>query len=137
MGLLKKLPSFNKKSRNKTTERPPLPSSSTIDPPLSLKLDFEGESQRPHHVNGTPNKTITTTTATSSPPPPPPPTTNAGAATNASLFDDIFSELSQPSSVPVQGNPPVLLFLEEEAKIDSHHCLLLISIQILSIPTYH
>jgi hypothetical protein len=111
MGLLKKLPSFNKKSRNKSTERPPLPSSSTIDPPLSLKLDFEGESERPQHVNGTLNKSITTTTAAASPPPPS--STNAATATNTSLFDDIFSEFNQPSSVAAQGNPPTLLFLKE------------------------
>ncbi|KAI8342447.1 hypothetical protein BC941DRAFT_412794 [Chlamydoabsidia padenii] len=119
MGLLKKLPSFNKKTRNKTSERPPLPSSSTIEPPLPLKLDFEGESQQHLNVNNTTNhlgqsNTVPTFTTPSS-------QTNETTTTGAGLFEDIFSELnrSPPARDSLHDDISLAFALSEQLQLDS------------------
>ncbi|CAO3592762.1 unnamed protein product [Absidia cylindrospora] len=113
MGLLKKLPSFSKKSRPKPTDRPPLPTSPPVEP-LSLKLDFEGHSQQQNTTNTTVDfnhfsnaNLIRSSIAENSLAPVPAPATTTNTATQnagASLLDDIFSELNQTQTSPAQDS---------------------------------
>lgn len=114
MGLLKKLPSFSKKSRPKPTDRPPLPLSPPVEP-LSLKLDSEDLSQQQNINNVTMNfNRPSNANGNASAPAPAPATTTAATATpnpGASLLDDIFSELKQTS--PAQGKSLLILYIKK------------------------
>ncbi|ORZ23160.1 hypothetical protein BCR42DRAFT_446871 [Absidia repens] len=108
MGLLKKLPSFSKKSRPKPSDRPPLPSSPPVEP-LSLKLDFEDLSQQQNITNTTIdfNRSSNANCITSSAAEnalAPDATNTATPNAGASLLDDIFSELNQNQASPHQDS---------------------------------